>query len=213
MFVLGIETSGIICGVSWINNGQIFLEYRIERPNIHTQLLADLVKKGFELLGRTPNDIDLLCIASGPGSFTGLRIGMAYAKGMAYALDKPIVAVTNFEVLAQHAPRNKFPIYSVIDARRENYFLGVFNKDKYYLDDALFCSSEELTKYLSKKGTIVTTINNFDDTIGPEREVIIIRYSATTVAIAGEAKYKSRRDITDIDQLEPMYLRKFAGAS
>jgi len=213
MFVLGIETSGIICGVSWINNGQIFLEYRIEQPNIHTQLLADLVKKGFEQLGRLPHDIDLLSVASGPGSFTGLRIGMAYAKGMAYALDKPIIAVSNFEVLAQHTPRNKFPIYSVIDARRENYFLGVFNKDKYYIDETVFCSTGELTRYLSKKGIIVTTIYNFDDTIGPDCDVILTSYSATTVAIAGEAKYISGQDNTDIDQLEPMYLRKFAGAS
>jgi tRNA threonylcarbamoyladenosine biosynthesis protein TsaB len=213
MVILGIETSGIVCGVSWTNNGQILLEYRIEQPNIHTQLLADLVKKGFERLEILPHDIDLLCVASGPGSFTGLRIGMAYAKGMAYALGTPIIAVSNFEVLAQHAPRNKFPIYSVIDARRDNYFLGVFKKDKYYVDDAEFCSREELSTYLSEKGTIVTNIKNLDDTIGQGCDVIITNYSATTVALAGEVKYKNGRDIAEIDQLEPMYLRKFAGAS
>jgi tRNA threonylcarbamoyl adenosine modification protein YeaZ len=212
MLVLGIETSGIICGVSWVNNGQIYLEYRIEQPKIHTQLLADLVKRGFEQLGKSPHDVDLVSIASGPGSFTGLRIGMAYAKGMAYALDIPIIAVSNFEVLSQYAPRNKFPIYSVIDARRENYYLGIFNKDKYRIDNTVFCNRQELTNYLSKKGTIITTIYNFDDIIDPEFDVIITSYNATSVAISGETKYKSGQEVSDIDQLEPMYLRKFAGA-
>ena len=213
MLVLGIETSAALCSISWVMHGQILLEYNIEQPNIHTQILADLVAEGFNRIGKTPANVDLICVASGPGSFTGLRIGMAYAKGMAYALDKPIVAVTNFEVLAQNSVLDKFPVYTVIDARRDNYYLGIFKSDTHHADITVFCDQTELIKYISHKGTVVTTIKDFKKRIKTNTDIILTRYSAATIAISGQIKYEKGRASEDINQIEPLYLRKFAGAT
>ena len=213
MFVMGIETSGILCGVSWVENSQILLEYRIEQPNIHTQLLADLIKEGFEKLDRLPENLDLISVASGPGSFTGLRIGMAYAKGMAYALDIPVTTVSNFEVLAQYAIDKKFPVYTIIDARRDNFFVGIFHKDKYSVDDMVFCNRKELTEIMVPKGTIVTPMISFSEIVDDDQDIIFATYSAATAAVIGGIKYSRGQQTADLDQLEPTYLRKFAGAS
>ncbi len=213
MLVLGIETSAELCSVAWVMDGQILLEYNVEQPNIHTQLLADLVREGFERIGKTTGDLDLICVASGPGSFTGLRIGMAYAKGIAYALEKPILAVTNFEVLAQKSVIDKFPVYAVIDARRGNYFLGIFKKNIYHIDDMKFCSENELKNDISESGQIVTTIRSFEKKINVKANFIVTRYSAATLARIAETKYLNGRVSEDINQMEPLYLRQFAGAS
>ena len=212
MFVLGIETSAAICSISWLRDGQILLEYVLEQPNVHTQILDDLIGSGFRRIGKKPADIDLISIASGPGSFTGLRIGMAYAKGLAYVLEKPIVAVTNFEVLAQHAIIGKYPVYSIIDARRNNYFLGIFNEDVYHADHMEFCNHTELIKRIKKAGIIVTPIKDFEKKVVTKASYILARYTASTVAGIGEYKYKNGLISENIEDMEPLYLRKFAGA-
>lgn len=213
MLVLGIETSAALCSISWVMHGQILLEYNIEQPNIHTQILADLVAEGFDRIKKIPANINLICVASGPGSFTGLRIGMAYAKGMAYALDKPIVAVTNFEVLAQNSVLDKFPVYTVIDARRDNYYLGIFKSDIYHADISVFCDRIELVKYISHTGVVVTTIKDFKNKIKTNADIILTRYNASIIASSGQIKYEKGLASEDINQIEPLYLRKFAGAT
>ena len=86
----------------------------------------------FSELNYNISDIDAVGITSGPGSYTGLRVGMATAKGICYALKKPLVAASTLEVLAT-AAIEKFPEFDLycpmIDARREEVYTGLFNKD------------------------------------------------------------------------------------
>lgn len=212
MVILGVETSAALCSVAWVKDTQILLEYNIEIPNIHTTLLPDLVQKGFSRLNMEPVDINLITVASGPGSFTGLRIGMAYAKGLAYALDIPVLAVSNFEVLAEHSIHNRFPIYAVIDARRGNYFVGIFQKSKNTIDQTKFVSKEELVKILNKKGIIVTTINTFAGDIKTDIDVLYTRFSAASLAKLGYIKFVAEGSKAT-DQIEPIYVREFSGVS
>ncbi len=212
MLVLGIETSAAICSVSWVQKNKILLEYNTEQPNMHTRILSRLIGEGFNQIGCLPGDLDLICVASGPGSFTGLRIGMAYGKGMSYALDKPLIAVSNFEVLATSSVYNVFPLYTVIDARRDNYFLGIFKKDYYRPDVTEFCSREELMGHIAKGGIIVTPIPGFERVLSHPADFIIARYSAATVAMVGANKFNNGLISGGLNELEPLYIRKFAGA-
>ncbi len=77
----------------------------------------------------TTKDIDLLACTRGPGSFTGLRIGMSAFKGMAYALDKPLVSVSTMEVLANCVPYFDGAVVTVLDAKKQRWYLAAFQKD------------------------------------------------------------------------------------
>jgi tRNA threonylcarbamoyladenosine biosynthesis protein TsaB len=210
MVSLGIETSGTLCSVAWIKKTQILLEYNIEIPNIHTTLLPDLVQKGFSNLNMKPTDLNLIAVAAGPGSFTGLRIGMAYAKGLGYALDIPVTAVSNFEILAEQSLPNRFPVYAVIDARRENYFVGIFKNNSYTIDHIQYASGDKLVNILDNKGIIVTSMKTFPDEFKVKIDVIHADYSAAILAKLGYVKY-TNGVIDNIDQLEPIYVREFSG--
>ena len=100
--ILGIETSGILCSIAWYENEHILLEYNIERNQVHSNVLADLFNNGMNHLNKRANDISLASIGCGPGSFTGLRIGMSFLKGLCFGSDIPIIGVSNFNVLALH---------------------------------------------------------------------------------------------------------------
>ena len=212
MLILGIETSAALCSVAWKKSDQLLLEYNIEIPNIHATLLPELVKEGFKKLNSSPADLNLIAVASGPGSFTGMRIGMSYAMGFGYALDKPIISVTNFEVLAAQSIGNRFPVYAVIDARRGNYYIGEFTKSLNTLDSCGRYNQDYLLKNLAIGGIITTPIKNLASIPGINIEILQVKYSAGILAGLGLQKYLET-GIDEKDQLEPLYLHKFAGVA
>jgi len=211
MLSLGLETSGTLCSVAFVQNKNTLLEYNIEIANIHATTMPDLVHEGLKRINRTANNLDLIAIGSGPGSFTGLRIGMAYAKGLGYALNKPVIPVTNFHILAFQAIRGMLPIYSVIDARRDNFYVGEFLKSFQDMEQARMVSRQQLKEVLGLQAQVVTPIRDFTcDAAGIS--VLTARYSATIVALLGEFQFE-QHGADEIDQLEPLYMQKFAGVN
>lgn len=95
----------------------------------HSERLVPTVTDLCKDAGITTRDIDLLACTRGPGSFTGLRIGMAAFKGMAFALDKPLVSVSTLEVLAQCVPCFDGAIVTVIDAKKQRWYLAAFENN------------------------------------------------------------------------------------
>ena len=209
MLVLGLETSATLCSVAFVENKSTLLEYNIEIANIHATTMPDLVHEGLKRVNKTIKDLDLITIGSGPGSFTGLRIGMAYAKGLGYALNKPVIPVTNFHVLAHQAVRGVWPVIAVIDARRESYYVGEFRNSDQKMDRAQLVSRTQLDDILGNNSLVVTPIRDFQcESVNVS--VLIVRYSATIVALLGETLFE-QNGADEIDQLEPLYMQKFAG--
>ena len=95
----------------------------------HSERLIPTVTELCKDAGITTKDIDLLACTRGPGSFTGLRIGMAAFKGMAFALDKPLVSVSTLEVLASCVPCFDGAIVTVIDAKKQRWYLAAFENN------------------------------------------------------------------------------------
>lgn len=211
--VVGIETSNVLCSIAWWHHGEVLLEYNIENANNHGTLLPKLFTKGLNILQCEPDDISLICVTSGPGSFTGLRIGMSYAKGLCFGLQKPIISISNFELLAYQAPKNALPIYTLIDARHGRAYMGIFLKDQ---------------KTLSSKSIIPES--QFEDTIIMDCFLVVHnKYKLNERLLQ---KYKNRVtygrfDINLLCQLgfqkfvngtqdnlatlEPLYIQPFAG--
>jgi len=124
--ILSIETSSTICGIT-ITSGHDFLAMNEQlSPRKHVEILPDLFKKTLVESGLTLNNIDAIAISIGPGSFTGLRIGLGFAKGLAYSHDLPIIPIPTFLSLA-YGIKEKKPENGILHSHGDKVFYQEFN--------------------------------------------------------------------------------------
>ena len=214
MIILGIETSGLLCSVTWYKDNQIMLEYNIEKPQIHTNLLADFVAKGMKELEISAGNIGLAAISTGPGSYTGLRIGMSYCKGFCYGQSIPIIGVSNFRIMTEQAPVDKNHIYTLINANRGKFYYAYYSKQNKKKFEQGIVSEPEIDKFdLSNSGAIFDYYSEID----PEKEIWKrfqwlhkVRFNASILCKAAEKKY-IEKGADKIEEIEPLYLQAFAG--
>ncbi len=102
MNILAIDTSTDWCGVSFFENSRCKSKIEEHAPKKHSEILPKFFEKIVEDVGFVKKDLDAVAVSIGPGSFTGLRIGLGFSKGLAYALNKPIVPVPTLEVIANN---------------------------------------------------------------------------------------------------------------
>jgi tRNA threonylcarbamoyladenosine biosynthesis protein TsaB len=209
--VMGIETSSRLCSIAWWEEGNVLLEYNVEQKNQHAQLLPALAEKGFQYLGIEKNSVNLVAVSAGPGSFTGLRIGMAYAKGFCYALDRQLVAVTNFELMKSFVRNENRLIYTIIDTHREKLYRSVFCTENSTKVRSDIIDWAQLIKEITENTIIIME----ERAIIPEGikikiPVLSVRISGATVCRVGYLK-KCRGHKQNLDEIEPFYLQKFAG--
>lgn len=93
MRVLGIDSSGLVASVAIVEEGNLLAEYTVNYKKTHSQTLLPMLDAVVSMLGMDLEGIDAIAVAGGPGSFTGLRIGSATAKGLGLALQKPLVRI------------------------------------------------------------------------------------------------------------------------
>jgi len=212
--ILGIETSGILCSIAWYENGQILLEYNIERNQVHSTVLADLFSDGMKYLDKKTNDISLAAISTGPGSFTGLRIGMSFIKGLCFGSDIPIIGVSNFNVLALQACNNDIPFVTLINANKGRFYYAKFTNQLEGFIEKGILEVDKLNQLSDKKtGVVLDYYTNIDTQNEPWKDfgwIINGRFNASYLCRAAEAKLK-KHSADNINDLEPMYLQAFAG--
>ncbi len=227
--ILAIETSDILCSVAFWENGRSLLEYNLELPQQHATLVGDLVEKGLSFLSAaerlkkyTLDDIDLIVSSIGPGSFTGLRIGLSYAQGFCSGSDLPLVGISNHQVLAAQRIKSVRPVFTMIEARRNEVYLArhLFETDNFpQIAEHQIISKEDLPGALLKGEQLICTAElKLDDSLREtlqQNDILLMdsaRFSANYLAALGAEKIK----ITGADDpatLEPMYIRPFAGAN
>ena len=119
MLILGIDTSTKICTCSIFDseNG-VIAETSLSVKKNHSNIVMPIIDNLFKILDLTINDIDKIAVAIGPGSFTGVRIALGIAKGLAMALNKPLIAVNELDILEAIANGNENEIIHLIDARK-----------------------------------------------------------------------------------------------
>lgn len=126
MKILAIDTSSKICSVCILENDKIILEKHNDDEKTHSQKLMPLVDEILKNCNLELKDIDLFSCCVGPGSFTGLRIGISTVKAFADSLDKPVSGVSSLEGLAYNINQES-TIASLIDAKNENVYLGIYS--------------------------------------------------------------------------------------
>ncbi len=117
MTIFGLDSAGKTAGVAILRDGALLYECMLNTGLTHSETLAPLCEAAFRAAGLAPQDVDVFAAAAGPGSFTGLRIGLAIVKGMALPGGTPCAAVSTLEALALSAPAPG-RILAAIDARR-----------------------------------------------------------------------------------------------
>ena len=130
--ILLIETATSVCSVVLSDENKILARRQSAEPNAHSSRLAVFVDEVFKEAGVNMSTLDAVCVSSGPGSYTGLRIGVSAAKGLCFALDKPLLSVPTLQNMAalyyrQH-PEYQGWVCPMIDARRMECYAAIFNR-------------------------------------------------------------------------------------
>ena len=130
MNILSIETSSVVASVAISNDQGILGEITINHPRMHSQKLMPIIKYIFNNLSLTVADIHLIAVSNGPGSFTGVRIGLTTAKALAHPNNIPIVTISTLDSLAMNLSAFNGKVISVIDGRRKKVFVKSFSFHK-----------------------------------------------------------------------------------
>lgn len=216
MKILSLDSTSVTASVAITENGKTLAENFINNGLTHSQTLMPLVEKTLVDSGVSIKDIDLFAVTNGPGSFTGVRIGIASVKGMADALNKPCFAVSTLEAIAEPLKNEDVIACAVMDARCNQVYTAIFEngnrlcEDKAVLIDEL---GEELRQY-NKKVVFIgdgaslcyEKLNNVLENIEMADEDI--RYiHASSIGRLAEEKIANGENTTDSAKLVPFYLR------
>lgn len=126
MKLLALDSSGLVASVAVMEDDTMVAEYTMNYKKTHSQTLVPMLDQMSKMIELDLNTIDAIAIASGPGSFTGLRIGSATAKGLGLALNKPIIPVPTVDALAYNLYGNTGVICPIMDARRNQVYTGIY---------------------------------------------------------------------------------------
>lgn len=221
MKILGIDSSGLVASAAIADEKNIIAEFTVNNKQTHSQTLLPMIEKVVDMSGIELEQIDAIAIAAGPGSFTGLRIGSATAKGIGLALKKPVVSVPTLEGLAYRVSVFEGIICPIIDARRNQVYTGIYKMDK----GNLVCLSEqkavdiheimeELEKYDEKVIFLGDGVEVQRETIEKEFKkeycfapIHLSKQSAAAVAVLGDI-YFNQGKAEDAAEHKPIYLRK-----
>ncbi|MBQ9252724.1 MAG: tRNA (adenosine(37)-N6)-threonylcarbamoyltransferase complex dimerization subunit type 1 TsaB [Clostridia bacterium] len=137
MKLLAVDTSGPVCGVAVMDGPRVASEYTAQNKNTHSASLMPMVERCLESGGYTLGEMDALAVVVGPGSFTGVRIGVATVKGLAHGSGKPVIPVDALEALAASANRKNWPgvVCPLQDARAGQVYAAAFQEGQRLMAD------------------------------------------------------------------------------
>lgn len=157
MKILALDTSTLMATCAVIDGDKVLGEYSLNQDMSHSEKLVPMIKTILDGLGLNIKDIDLYGVSIGPGSFTGLRIGVATIKGFAHLFDKPLVGISTLEGLAFNLPYNDI-VVPMIDARRDRVYTGIYSWEDCRIETIMepdVIEVNELVKILDKYEKIV----------------------------------------------------------
>jgi tRNA threonylcarbamoyladenosine biosynthesis protein TsaB len=156
MKIIAIDTSSKVLSLGAYDNGKIY-EYNLEVGTRLSSLLAPTLKRVMQALKWEPSDIDYFACGLGPGSFTGLRVGVAAIKGLAWSLNKPVIGISTLDILAKGVEEKNGFIIPVIDAKRSLVYCCIYKVKDGVLKRAaayMLLSKVELLKKIKSKSIV-----------------------------------------------------------
>ncbi len=221
MRILAVESSAKCCSAAVIEDGRLVSEFYTDAGLTHSQTLMQMVDGVLTSAGLSLSSIDALAVAKGPGSFTGIRIGIAVVKGLAQSLNIKCYGVSTLEAMAYSFIGEDCTVCAVMDARREQVYTALFNvkEDKVIrlsADSAItVVDLKEILSDISQKSKIVLVGDGSDiyyDTLVEGNPYVVkalypMRYQrAYGVAMAVLSSLSSNMS-SSFETLQPVYLR------
>ena len=161
--ILAIESSGLVASAAIATETTLLAEYTVNFKKTHSQTLLPMVEEIVSMLGIDLKELDAIAVAQGPGSFTGLRIGCATAKGLGLALNKPIIPVPTTQGIAVNVYGTEGILCPLMDAKRNQVYTGLYryNKDGFIVvEDQMAISIDEIVEKVNKLGEAVTYLGD-----------------------------------------------------
>lgn len=155
MKILALDSSGLVASVAVVTEEATLAEYTVNYKKTHSQTLLPMLNEVVKMVELDLAEVDAVAVAAGPGSFTGLRIGSATAKGLGLALKKPIIPVSTLEGLAYNLYGTDKIICPLMDARRNQVYTGLYGfggKEFQVIKEAVAVDLEELLEELNETG-------------------------------------------------------------
>lgn len=220
MLILGIDTSAVAAGAAVLKDGKVISETYINTGLTHSQTLLSLIDTALSNADLTFTDIDGIAVAVGPGSFTGIRIGVSAVKGLCFSDNKKCFPVSTLEAMAHCADIDGYLICPVMDARCKQVYTALFEKNNNEIqrisEDSPMALSElsERLKALNKKVLLIGDGADIAFDFLQAEELDVRKFSeifkfqhASGVAIAAYRKYNESEKYFSADDLVPVYLR------
>ena len=217
-YILNIETATTNCSVSLSKNGEtLVLKEDFNTKFSHAERLHNYIHYVLKDANIEPIDINAIAVSKGPGSYTGLRIGVSAAKGLCYALSKPLISVFTLESLAKEVLVDKDAIIvSMLDARRIEVYSAIFDSNYTQIREtqAQILTKTSFEKYLNKsKVYFIGTGEEKTKKLISHPNAIFVEGklpSASQMSYLAYQKFK-KNDIEDVAYFEPYYLKDFIG--
>ena len=208
MKLLAIETSGTACSATVAADGKEYTSF-VEKAGTHSAALFPEIEKALKASGLTVKDMDAFAVSAGPGSFTGIRIGVAACKGLAWSVDKPTVGISSLEAAAW-ADKAEGKVCALIDARHQSYYFAVFEgKDGRYerkTADAVLPASE-IVPLLGETCTLVGEGAGSFAALFPEKNFTVSGAVQSSAGVARAALASPMERFVHARDLEAVYLR------
>lgn len=217
--ILNIETSGRICSLASSRDGYVLAEKRSEEGRSHASVSGPFVDELLSMIEHNGDRLEAVAVSAGPGSYTGLRIGVSLAKGICYALDIPLIAVSTLSLLAGMASHliTSLPVpvlvRPVLDARRMEVYTALYDEKGNCLEQAhpLVVSKNSFDQEL-EAGSVLF----IGDAVGKLKEVIHSSHAffeereplARDMVPLAEQAF-ARHQLVDVAYFEPHYLKEF----
>ena len=162
MRILALDSSGLVATVAIVEDDQTIAEYTVNYKKTHSQTLLPMLDEIVKMTEFDLETIDAIAVAGGPGSFTGLRIGSATAKGLGLALDKPLVHVPTVDGMAYNLFGCAGLICPMMDARRNQVYTGIYRFEQGFeiVEEQMAISVQELIEKLNAHGEKVTFLGD-----------------------------------------------------
>lgn len=221
MLILGIESSGLVASVALADDDRLIAEYTMNNGKTHSQTLLPMIEELVRAAGLEKESLEAIAISRGPGSFTGLRIGSATAKGLGLALNIPLVEVSTLEALAFNlcATGDTYCV-PIMDAKRNEVYTAVYRMDGGRYKAVMEESAMNISKLLDRLNTLGSEVVFVGDAVPVYAHIIaeelkvpysfapahLLRQRAGSVAVLGNLMAAAGETVSS-DEHAPVYLR------
>jgi tRNA threonylcarbamoyladenosine biosynthesis protein TsaB len=218
--ILNLETATTACSVALGRNGKLLALKELNADYTHAENLTIFIEDVLQQADLRLQDLDAIAVSKGPGSYTGLRIGVSTAKGLCYSLDKPLIAINTLQHMAQAMLRSALPeaasslLCPMIDARRMEVYCAVYKNEEELLPTSAEIIDEHSFAALLKDNSILffgDGASKCKSVLSQNKHALFMDdfYPSAKDMIALSEKAFAEKAFEDVAYFEPFYLKDF----